>query len=264
MVKKLPLQNGFYALVDDEDFEYCAPHEWKCAVNKNDSVRVESKIKGRYINLAYFLLGFKREEGYVIKHLNGDYYDFTKKNLKKVDKSWLGQTRKPRKNKKSKYKGVTTSKSKWKAQISVKGKAIYLGRYDTEEEAALAYNVAASEFFGEHAYQNKIGEDNRSGKDPVSYEKTSSNYKGVHKGYKGKWRAQLYKNRERVFYKEVESEVKAAEAYDKKAYELYGNEATLNFPDKIDEYKKEKEFDDSFVKGKDIAKIHKIRDELIN
>lgn len=33
-------------------------------------------------------------------------------------------------------------------------------------------------------------------------------------------------------------EVEAAKAYDKKAYELHGDKAILNFPENLEEYKK--------------------------
>ena len=46
----------------------------------------------------------------------------------------------------------------WKAKITACGKAIYLGYFTTQEEAATAYNRAAKELFGEHACLNKIEE----------------------------------------------------------------------------------------------------------
>ena len=56
------------------------------------------------------------------------------------------------------YKGVSYCKAtgRWKAQIGVNYKNRHLGRYDTPEEAALAYNDAAVEEFGEFAYLNKV------------------------------------------------------------------------------------------------------------
>lgn len=58
----------------------------------------------------------------------------------------------------SRYKGVHWDKrsSKWVAQIGFNKKPTYLGRYDCEKEAALAYNKKAYELNGEYAYLNKI------------------------------------------------------------------------------------------------------------
>lgn len=52
-----------------------------------------------------------------------------------------------------KYKGVTFCKAtqKWRAQLNG-----HLGRFDTMEQAALAYNVAAINHFGEFANLNKV------------------------------------------------------------------------------------------------------------
>jgi hypothetical protein len=59
---------------------------------------------------------------------------------------------------KSKYKGVYWNKErrKWQAQITHNYKTRSLGRYNTEQEAALVYNKAAKETFGEFAYLNSI------------------------------------------------------------------------------------------------------------
>lgn len=55
-------------------------------------------------------------------------------------------------------KGVCWHKrySKWQADIAIKGDRHYLGSYTSEEEAALAYNTAAIERFGEFARLNII------------------------------------------------------------------------------------------------------------
>lgn len=52
-----------------------------------------------------------------------------------------------------KYKGVTFCKqtNKWRAQLNG-----HLGRFDTMKEAAIAYNKAAIEHYGEFAYLNKV------------------------------------------------------------------------------------------------------------
>ena len=51
-----------------------------------------------------------------------------------------------RKGSKTKYKGVIKRKDKFEAQIRVNKKYYYLGVYDNEHEAALAYNEALDRF----------------------------------------------------------------------------------------------------------------------
>lgn len=56
----------------------------------------------------------------------------------------------------SAYKGVYWHKtrSKWRARIIVNGKAKELGRFNTEEDAAKAYDLAARQYYGEFAVLN--------------------------------------------------------------------------------------------------------------
>jgi len=56
----------------------------------------------------------------------------------------------------SAFIGVSFSRSrkKWIAQISPSRRRIYLGRFDREEDAAMAYDAAARQHFGEFANLN--------------------------------------------------------------------------------------------------------------
>ena len=56
----------------------------------------------------------------------------------------------------SKYKGVYWHKprNKWRARIVVNGKPKELGRFEQEEMAAKAYDLAAKEFYGDFAVLN--------------------------------------------------------------------------------------------------------------
>ena len=58
----------------------------------------------------------------------------------------------------SAYKGVSFDRETglWRAYYTKDRKRIFLGRYPTEEEAALSYNAAAKSAFGEYAKLNVL------------------------------------------------------------------------------------------------------------
>jgi hypothetical protein len=82
-------------------------------------------------------------------------------NLREVTHQQNCCNKSARKNKTSKYIGVSLSvpkrgRTKWLAQINTNSKGYNLGRFETEEEAAEVYNNKALELFGEFANLNII------------------------------------------------------------------------------------------------------------
>ena len=83
-----------------------------------------------------------------IDHINGDESDNRLVNLRDTSKSVNQQNkRNPRSDNKSGFMGVCWHKGagKWRAQITVNGKVIYLGLYETTEAAHAAYLRAKRE-----------------------------------------------------------------------------------------------------------------------
>lgn len=87
-----------------------------------------------------------------------DHHDMDKTNnrwvnLRIATRSQNGANRRALRVNTSGFKGVCwdSMTSNWKAQISVRGKNIHLGRYYTQQEAHAAYCRAAQEYFGEFA-----------------------------------------------------------------------------------------------------------------
>lgn len=89
----------------------------------------------------------------VIDHVNGDGFDNRWVNLRVCTRSMNQGNRKRSAHSLSPYKGAHYDGryGKWTARITVAGKRTHLGRFDTAEEAAEAYHVAAVARWGEFA-----------------------------------------------------------------------------------------------------------------
>lgn len=162
-VKEISLTNSpLKVLVDDEDYELLAQRKWyleRLTRGRHIKIRVRSTSKP-YVLMHSLIMNTPK--GMETDHRNHDCLDNQKYNLR------VATTRNNSANKKmnkhghtSRFKGVCRDWSrrkltgKWIAYINP-GRRIYLGKYATEEEAALAYNVAAQEYFGEFAWLNHI------------------------------------------------------------------------------------------------------------
>jgi hypothetical protein len=88
-----------------------------------------------------------------IDHINRDKLDNRIANLRQANRSQQGRNRPSRKLYPSgdDLKGVQRWYNRFRAQIKVEGRNIYLGTFDTAEEAHEAYKSAAIEHFGEWA-----------------------------------------------------------------------------------------------------------------
>ncbi len=73
-------------------------------------------------------------------------------NLREATRKQNSYNRPKHKNNTSGYKGVTRQPNcnKWKAQIMINRKMIYLGLFQNIEDAAKAYKEAAIKYFGEY------------------------------------------------------------------------------------------------------------------
>jgi hypothetical protein len=78
-----------------------------------------------------------------IDHINGNPLDNRIENLRDVTELGNNQNlRRPKKGNISGFLGVAPNHSRWLAKITVSGKQIYLGTYNTPEEAHQAYLAA--------------------------------------------------------------------------------------------------------------------------
>jgi hypothetical protein len=88
-----------------------------------------------------------------IDHINGDRADNRISNLRLATPAQNAKNQPKKQGTTSTYKGVSWYKRhrKWQAQIRVDGQSIYLGYYNNELDAHLAYCAAAARLHGEFA-----------------------------------------------------------------------------------------------------------------
>ena len=160
MCKQVPLSRGLFALVSDCDFERVNQYKWSCDGNgyacRMETYYVDGKRRRRKVMLHRFILS--APPGIDVDHIHHNILDCRRSEMRLVTRYQNRANSLPKKNGTSRYKGVHFHKgdSKWHAEIRVMGKKLYLGSYDREEEAAIAYNAAALAAWGEYAYLNPL------------------------------------------------------------------------------------------------------------
>ena len=158
--KKIKLTQNKFAIVDEEDYARVSERKWCCfrygdyfrAVSRN----IENK-KNDYLHR--FILNLSRYDKQIVDHINLNPLDNRKINLRITDQAGNQRNQRKRNIKTtSKYKGVykCNRTGKFCSEIKFNYKKIWIGRFETEEEAAKAYNKKAKEIHGEFAHLNKV------------------------------------------------------------------------------------------------------------
>jgi hypothetical protein len=146
-------------LIDEEDYPFLARYKWgvsrvkdKLYVKANDQTKQHRNIS------MHRLLMCRPGEPVVIDHKDRNTLNNQKSNLRRCTFHQNNTNKKPHTNSTSKYLGVCKKINKrsikWRANIRINGKQTSLGFFDTEQQAAIAYDNAAKIHFGEFAYLN--------------------------------------------------------------------------------------------------------------
>jgi len=156
-MKEIKLDKGLFAQVDDKDFDYLNQFKWHASNEYSSYYAVRTATtegKRTTIRMARVIMGLT-DPRLTAEHedrngLNNQSYNLRVATNQQNSINQVGV------NKTSQFKGVFYDKArgKYMAQIKINYRSTFIGRYQSEMEAAKAYDKKAKEVFGEFAYLN--------------------------------------------------------------------------------------------------------------
>lgn len=169
MIMQIPLTNSTkFALIDAADYELVKNYTWweHKASSTNDlsyayGMKLPRKRKGEQVVKMHRLLLGLTDRNLIIDHIDGNGLNNSRSNLQQItraqnnQKANLDPDKNPRK-KHSKFRGVSylSWHGRYLAYVDCEGKRVYLGYFDTAEEAARARDIKAFELHGKFARLN--------------------------------------------------------------------------------------------------------------
>lgn len=134
-------------------------HSSGCAVfqktwkKKDGSYKTETLYLHKVI-AEKFLIDTKTKTDNLVGANNGNKLDCRLENL--VYRSRAVASRKRKTSSKTGFTGVYQENHRYRAVISLNGKSVHIGMFDTAEEAALAYNRKSKEYYGDTGKLNVV------------------------------------------------------------------------------------------------------------
>lgn len=170
MIELLLAQHPRATVVDDDD-SWALDYTWSLSDGPGGSyaLRHVTKPDGTYGKRLLHREILSRagilppDSAMLVDHIDGDGLNNRRANLRPATKSQNQANGrhllKPHKTS-SPYRGVYFEKARrrWRAAINSGGRTRSLGVFPTAEDAAVAYNVAALDAFGEFATLNPVGD----------------------------------------------------------------------------------------------------------
>lgn len=148
---ELPLTNGGFTLVDDDDFAILAKYKWKRS-NHGYAIHRYCRETSAKTMLLHRMITCPPKDMQV-DHINGNKLDNRRENLRLATAAQNARNSKLSRSNKTGFKGTRflARTGRFSAQIRIAGTTKHLGYFDTAEEAHAAYCKEALAVSGEFA-----------------------------------------------------------------------------------------------------------------
>jgi hypothetical protein len=146
-MRKLPLTQGKYALVDNHWYALLSKWGWYY----NDGYAAHKGENGKHILMHRVIVNAPK--GLFVDHINGDTLDNRRENLRLSNHSTNAMNMRKHKGV-SRYKGVCKDGNSWRVQIWKGNKRAFTALTQNERHAAMIYDLNAPALFGEYARLN--------------------------------------------------------------------------------------------------------------
>jgi len=154
---KIELTKGGFTEIDDQDESLARAFKWRRHEDKRGTNRTEYAAHSVKKGVTLFLhrLIMQAKAGETVDHRDGNGLNNKRDNLRLCTQSQNRANGRQWKIPKSGFRGVYQNREKWVAMISQDGNKLkHLGTFQSKEEAAIAYDNAALERWGEFARLN--------------------------------------------------------------------------------------------------------------
>ncbi|MFH1370912.1 MAG: AP2 domain-containing protein [Planctomycetota bacterium] len=162
--RRINLGEGEWTIVDADVYYRLGNFKWVISGNgtKLYAARFVKIASGqaKMVRMHRELMNFPK--GFLVDHKNCNSLDNRRENLRLATRSQnMYNKSKTKKKTSSRFIGVCYNKSrrKWEVRIYCQRRKIWLGRFDSEIDAAKAYDLAAIKYHGEFAHLNFPVED---------------------------------------------------------------------------------------------------------
>lgn len=154
----IPLSKGKSAVIDAADWPIVSGHRWRLLLTQRGACYAQTviNVNGERRNLFLHRLLMNPPDGLEVDHKDRNGLNCRRENMRLATRAQNCWNRRRPRDGSNPYRGVYQLKTQkqWNARICVQGRKIYLGYFESAEEAARAYDSAAREHHGEFATLN--------------------------------------------------------------------------------------------------------------